>query len=62
MFTVNLITFKTQQAELHKQAEHYRLVRSLEKTNPLLPRIIHTIGQTLIQTGQLLISRTQTAH
>ena len=27
MFTANLVEFKTQQIELHKQAEHYRLVK-----------------------------------
>ncbi|MFL7814010.1 MAG: hypothetical protein ACK2TT_03280 [Anaerolineales bacterium] len=32
MFTANLIEFKTQQLELHRQAARYRLVRSLANT------------------------------
>jgi len=30
MFTTNLVTFSTEQKELHQQARQYNLVRSLE--------------------------------
>ena len=62
MFTANLVEFKTQQIELHKQAEHCRLVKSLQKPNHGVSQIINVIGRMLIHSGQLLISRTQVAH
>jgi len=62
MFTANLIEFKTRQDELHKQAVHFRLVRSLEKPNPIFSQIINALGRKLIHSGQLMISRTQAAH
>jgi len=62
MFTITLIEFKTRQIELHKQAEHRRLVKSLYKPNPLISQLINAIGFMLIRSGQQLISRTQAAH
>ena len=62
MFTTNLVEFITHQTELHKQAEKYRLVRSLEKIDPVLSRIVNALGRLLIQSGQHLINRVQTAH
>lgn len=62
MFTTNLIEFKTRRTELYKQADKYRLVRSLEKPNPVMSRIVNAVGRLLIQSGQHLINRVQTAH
>ncbi len=62
MFTTNLVEFHTRRTELHNQAEKYRLVKSLEKPNPVFSRIVNALGKLLIQSGQHLISRVQTAH
>ena len=62
MFTTNLAEFNTRRTELHIQAENYRLVKSLEKTNPVFSRIVNTLGKLLIQSGQHLIKRVQVAH
>jgi hypothetical protein len=62
MFTTNLAEFKIKQNELHIQAENYRLVKSLERDYPVVSRIANVIGRNLIQSGQQLISRTQTGN
>ena len=62
MFTANLAEYKIKQNELHSQADNYRLVKSLEKNNPVVSRIANAIGRNLIHSGQQLISRTQTGH
>ena len=62
MYTTNLVEFNTQQTELHKRAEFYRLVKSLDKPNPVIGRIVNTLGKLMIQSGQHLINRVQTAH
>ena len=62
MFTTNLMEFNSRRTELHKQAEHYRLVRSLEKPNPVYILIANILGRLLIQSGQHLINRVQTAY
>lgn len=62
MFTTNLAEFHTCRTELHNRAENYRLVKSLEKPDPVLSRIVNALGILLIQSGQHLISRVQTAH
>ncbi|MCJ7717074.1 MAG: hypothetical protein MUO54_11230 [Anaerolineales bacterium] len=62
MFTTNLVTAKIMQEELHRQAENYRLVRSVEKPNPWAVTIYSAIGRLLIASGQELTKRIQTAH
>ncbi len=62
MYTTNLAEFKIKQNELHILAENYRLVKSLEKNNPVVSRIANAIGRNLIHSGQHLIIRTQTGH
>lgn len=59
MFTADYLEFKFKSAELQRQAENYRLVKSLSITYPLAPRIASVIGMLLIQSGQLLVSRAQ---
>jgi len=59
MLTTNLLElFISQQSELIKQADHYRLVKPLEKPNRQLTRFYAIIGRMLISSGQQLISRT----
>jgi len=62
MFSLTLEEFNIQQEELHRQAAYHRLVKSLEKPNPVVSRIINAMGKMLIQTGQQLLSQTQPAH
>jgi hypothetical protein len=62
MYTTNLEVFKTQQQELHRRAEHYRLVKSLEKTRSPWVGIYTALGNALIILGQSLLKRTQAAH
>ncbi len=62
MYTTNLEVFKTQQQELHRRAEHYRLVKSLEKNSSPLVGIYAALGNALILLGQSLLKRTQAAH
>ena len=62
MFTTNLAEYKIKQNELISQADNYRLVKSLEKNNPMVSRIANAIGRNLVYSGQQLISRTQTSR
>lgn len=62
MLTTNLATFHIQQEELHRQAEKYHLVKSLEQPNPRAARIYSAVGRLLVFSGQQLINRTQAAH
>ena len=62
MFTTDLNEINTRQIELQKQAEQYRLLRSLKRSAPGMARIKNLIGQLLIQSGQLLVRRAQLAH
>lgn len=49
MFTTNLAQFKTQQEELHRQAAHYRLVKSVETprsfSNELINLVVSLMGK-----------------
>ena len=62
MFTTNLDSIKIQQKELHRQAEMYRLAKSVEKAPHRMERIYASLGNTLIMIGQYLLSRTQAAY
>jgi hypothetical protein len=59
MFTADLNSFKIQEKELHQQAAQQRMIKRIEKANPLATRIAANAGRMLIQTGEQLISRTQ---
>ena len=62
MFTTNLVTFSTEQKELHQQAGQYNLVKSLEHPTSWAAKLYSSVGRMLILSGQQLINRTQTAH
>lgn len=62
MFTTNLESIKIQQEELHRQAEMYRLAKSVEKSPHRMERIYVSLGNALIMIGQYLLSRTQAAY
>ena len=62
MIAANLEEYKIKQNELRKQADNYRLVKSLEKNNPVVSQLANTIGRNLIHSGQQIISRNQSGH
>ena len=49
MITANLIEFKTRQNELHRQAENYRLARSIEQAQSSVSRFMRTVGIVFTQ-------------
>jgi len=61
MFTANLAEFQIRQIELHKQAEKFRLVKSLQKSNLVIFRLIDAVGKILVQSGQQLIASSRAA-
>ncbi len=62
MFPTNLDALKFHQKEILKQAENYRLAKSLEQTDRWANRLYATVGRVLIIAGQNLVKRTLTAH
>ena len=62
MVTANLAEYKIKQNELLRQADNFRLVKSVERNDPLVSRIANLIGRNMIHSGQLLISRSKTGH
>jgi hypothetical protein len=62
MYTTDLEIFKTHQRELHRQADHYRLVRSLENNSSPMATIYAAIGNILIVLGQSLLNHSHTAQ
>jgi len=56
MFTTNIVEFHTRQIELHKQAEKYHLVKSLQKPNSVVIQFINAVGKMLVHSGQQLIA------
>ena len=55
MFNANMAEYRTKQQEMQRQAENYRLVRSVSTPNPLVSRLADQLGQALIQSGKALI-------
>jgi len=62
MYTTNLEIFKTHQQELHRQADHYRLVKSLENNGSPMAAIYAAIGNILIVLGRSLLKHSHTAQ
>ena len=62
MFTTNLVEFKTQQSELHKQADNYRLVKSLEGSISLVSRLVIAVGRVMVSSGQQLVTLSGAAN
>lgn len=62
MFTANLVELKTRQNELTRQAENYRLVKSVEQTNSLFSRFVIVIGKVMVISGQQLVTLSRAAH
>jgi len=61
MFITNLDVFKVQEKELHRQADQYRLARSLGQRNRIAARVYESLGRMLIQSGQQLVDNTRAA-
>ena len=49
MITANLVEFKTRQNELYRQAENYRLVKSVEGIQSPFSKIVSILGSILSQ-------------
>lgn len=62
MFIETLHEFKTNETELHRQAAYSRLVKSVEKRDPWTAIVFITTGRLLIESGQQIINRYQTAQ
>jgi hypothetical protein len=62
MFTTDLANFKVQQQELHRRADHYRLVKSVAEPNRLHSRITSALGQLMVHLGQQLVGYAQPTH
>ena len=55
MFTANIYEFQAEQKELHRQAAHQRLVRSLEKGETFRDRLAVAVGKLMIASGRGLL-------
>jgi len=49
MYTATLDEYKTKQDELFRQAEKYRLIQTIDKTNSPVSRLINTLRITINQ-------------
>ena len=49
MYTATLDEYKTKQDELFRQAEKYRLIQTIDKTNSPISRLINTLRITINQ-------------
>ena len=62
MFTTDLATHRVQSQELIRRADHYRLVKSVARTNSLSARITSALGQLMVHLGQQLVGYAQPSH
>jgi hypothetical protein len=62
MFPTTLDDYHIQAEELYRRAEKHRLVKSQSQTRELGIRISESLGIMLIELGEQLINKTQTAH
>jgi hypothetical protein len=62
MFTANLNEYKTRQNELIRQAEHYRLVKSLQQEISPLSRFVKALGRVLVDSGRQLLVLSRAAN
>lgn len=61
MFTTHLITFKSQEKELHQQAAQYRLVKTLDRNNSLANRFYESLGKMMIFSGEEVLKNNRAA-
>ncbi len=61
MFPPSLEEFKFKQNDFIKQAEYYRLVKSVEQTESPISRLLITLGQKMVASGQQLLALSGTA-
>ena len=62
MFTATLLEFKTNQAELHRQAAKFQLMNLLKKPDPWTTQVFTTVGRLLIESGTGIINHYQIAQ
>jgi len=56
MFTANLAVQKNYQKELQRQAEYYRLVRSVERPYKIFSRLANILGNLMVFSGRRLVT------
>ncbi len=44
MISANLVEFKTRQNELYREAENYRLMKTVEENQDRFPKMIKALG------------------
>ena len=49
MYTATISEFKIKQDEMFRQAENYRLIKSIEKTSSPVFRFVSTVGKAIDQ-------------
>jgi len=59
MLHTNLDHFKTRQEELYRQAAKYHLVRAQVNQPVWLSKVIHALGQMMIESGHYLLNQIQ---
>jgi hypothetical protein len=62
MFSASLLEYETRNNELQRQAEEYRLVKSLGKPQSWTRALLSTIGTLMMETGQQLTGHSQTTQ
>ena len=62
MFTTNFYEVQTQQKELQRQADHYRLVRSLNNGKSFADQLAAAIGKLMVRSGRGLVAYSQAAR
>jgi hypothetical protein len=59
MFTANLFEYKIQHEERLRQAEVYRLAKSVKKSKKLNSKLISHLGELLVHSGQELLTQAE---
>jgi hypothetical protein len=62
MFSTSLLEFETKKNELHRQAEDYRLAKSLGRSNAWIEKLLTAVGKMMVESGQQLVRNHQSAH
>ena len=58
----SLLEYETRKNELQRQAEEYRLIKSLGKPQSWTRNLLTSVGKLMMESGQHLVSRNQTTQ
>ena len=62
MLGTSILEYETRRNELYRQAAEYRLVKSLKDPNPWSQKLLSKVGKLMMESGQQLVNRYQTAE